>query len=203
MAEVIGIVSGAITFATVIVQIGNTITKLKECYDDLRNAPDDLRKLVQEIELFGFILADIGEDLSQSPNLALGNSKHALKSFTLCKEAANELDTVCTDIVREMKSPSRLRRSFKSVMIVLQKGKIEKHKNRLQNVIRLLMLSQQCYARYVFQRRHNPCFGTDEYRAVIQAQPQVIIERIVHHGISCSYTGNSKSATTLKGIVFC
>jgi hypothetical protein len=158
MAEVIGIVSGAITFATVIVQIRNTITTLKECYDDLRDAPDDLRKLVREIELFGFIVADIGEALSQSPNLALGTSKYALKSFTLCKEAANELDTVCTDIVREMRSPNRLRRSLKSVMIVLQKGKIEKHKDHLKNVIRLLMLSQQCYARYIFQRRRNYVF---------------------------------------------
>jgi hypothetical protein len=155
MAEVIGIVSGAITFATVLVQIGNTITTLKESYDDLRDAPDDLRKLVQEIELFGFILADIREDLSRSPNPALGNNKHALKSFTLCEEAAKELDTVCTDIVREMKSPNRLHRSFKSIKVVLQKGKIEKHKTHLQNVIQLLMLSQQCYTRYVFQRRRN------------------------------------------------
>src|SRR4051812_24841529 len=113
MAEVIGIVSGAITFATVLVQIGNTIATLNECYDNLRDAPDDLRKLVQEIELFGFILTDIGEDLSQSPNPALGNNKHALKSFTLCKDAAKELDIVCTDIVREIKSPNRLRRSLK------------------------------------------------------------------------------------------
>ncbi|CAG8162112.1 unnamed protein product [Penicillium nalgiovense] len=186
MAEVIGIVSGAITFATVLVQIGNTITTLKECYDNLRDAPDDLRKLVQEIELFGFILTDIGEDLSQSPNPASGNNKHALKSFTLCKDAAKELDIVCTDIVREIKSPNHLRRSLKSVRIVLQKGKIEKHKTHLKHAIQLLMLSQQCYT-----------------RAVIQAQPQAVIERIVHHDISCSCAGNSKSTTTLKKAESC
>jgi hypothetical protein len=160
MAEVIGIVSGAITFATVLVQIGNTIATLKECYDNLRDAPDDLRKLVQEIELFGFILTDIGEDLSQSPNPALGNNKHALKSFTLCKDAAKELDIVCTDIVREIKSPNRLRRSLKSVRIVLQKGKIEKHKTHLQHAIQLLMLSQQCYTRYTFQKSAQLMFSS-------------------------------------------
>jgi hypothetical protein len=201
MAEVIGIVSGAITFATVLVQIGDTIATLKECYDNLRDAPDDLRKLVQEIELFGFILTDIGEDLSQSPNPALGNNKHALKSLTLCKDAAKELDIICTDIVREIKSPNRLRRSLKSVRIVLQKGKIEKHKTHLQHAIQLLMLSQQCYTRYIFQHR-NWCFRANEYSAVIQAQPQAIFERIVRHDISCSCAGNSKSTTTLKGIVF-
>jgi hypothetical protein len=155
MAEVIGVVSGAITFATVLVQIGNTISSLKECYDSLCDAPDNLRKLVREIELFGYILAAIGEDLSQSPNTALGNNKHALRSFTLCKDAAKELDIVCTDLVRETKSPNRLRRSLKSVKIVLQRGKIEKHRTHLQHAIQLLILSQQCYVRYIFQHGRN------------------------------------------------
>lgn len=155
MAEVVGIVSGAITFATVLVQIRNTITTLKESYDNLRDAPDDLRKLVQEIEVFGFILADIGDDLSRSPNPASGKNKHALKSFNLCKDAAKELDIVCTDIVREIKSRNRLSRSFETVRIVLQKGKIEKHKIHLQHTIQLLMLSQQCYVRYISQHRRH------------------------------------------------
>jgi hypothetical protein len=64
MAEVIGVVSGAITFATVLVQIGKTIITLKECYNDLRDAPDDLRKLVQQIEIFSKILVHVEEDLS-------------------------------------------------------------------------------------------------------------------------------------------
>ncbi|KAJ5199363.1 hypothetical protein N7491_000081 [Penicillium cf. griseofulvum] len=118
MAELIGIVLGAITFAT----IRNTITTLKEYYDNFHDAPDDLRKLVQEIELFGFILADIREDLSQN--------------------TAKELDIVCTDIFREVRSPNRLRRSLKSVRIVLQKGKIEKYKTHLRYAIQLPILSQ-------------------------------------------------------------
>lgn len=149
MAEVIGVVSGAITFATVLVQIGKTIITLKECYHDLRDAPDDLRKLVQQIEIFGKILANVEEDLSRNPNPGLENSEAALQSLAYCKEAANELDVVCNDIVRDIKSPSRLRRSFKSVKIVMQKGKIEKHMDHLRNVIQLLMWSEQCYHRYV------------------------------------------------------
>jgi hypothetical protein len=79
----------------------------------------------------------------------LENSEAALQSLAYCKEAANELDTVCNDIVRDVKSPSRLRRSFKSVKIVIQKGKIEKYMDHLRNVIQLLMWSEQCYNRYV------------------------------------------------------
>lgn len=186
MAEVIGVVSGAITFATVLVQIGKTIITLKECYHDLRDAPDDLRKLVQQIELFGKILVNVEDDLSRNPNPGLENSEAALQSLAYCKEAANELDTVCNDIVRDVKSPGRLRRSFKSVKIVIQKGKIEKHMDHLRNVIQLLMWSEQCYNRALTQ-------------AHIQAQSQLIIETMVKLDIARSSSENSKITTTREG----
>lgn len=69
MAEVIGVVSGAITFATVVVQLGKSIATLKNCWGQFNDDPDDLRRLVQEIELFGLIVADIEEDLSQESGL--------------------------------------------------------------------------------------------------------------------------------------
>ena len=82
MAEAIGIASGAITFATVVVQVGQSILTLKNCWDEMRDAPHDIRKLVEEIELLGLILADIEDDLSQdSIYSALEDNKHALKSF--------------------------------------------------------------------------------------------------------------------------
>jgi hypothetical protein len=150
MAEVVGVVSGAITFATVVVQLGKSIATLKDCWDQLNDAPDDLRKLVREIELFGLIVADIEEDLSQKPgSIALDNSKCVQKCLTLCKEAAEDLELVCTDIVRDTRPLNHLRRVYKSTKMVMQKGKIEKHVARLQNVIQLLMLSQQCYMRCV------------------------------------------------------
>lgn len=152
MAEVIGIVSGAITLATVVVQIGQAIITLKGCYDDLQDAPDDLRNLVEEIELLGFILADIEKDLAQNPNLALEKSQIALQSLKFCEKAANDLEAVCVDIFRETKASTRLRRSFKTV---IQKGKIEKYMNHLQRVIQLLSLSQQRYTLQVSKLRGN------------------------------------------------
>lgn len=148
MAEIIGVVSGAITFATVVVQVGNCITTLKGSWDQLRDAPEHLRKIVQEIELFGLILSDIEEDLShQSVSSAPNNSKHALRCFALCKEAAEDLDIVCDSFVRDFGPSSRLRRSYKAVKLMMHMKHIEKHRSRLQNIIRLLILSQQCYTR--------------------------------------------------------
>ncbi|KAJ5955478.1 hypothetical protein N7501_009757 [Penicillium viridicatum] len=163
MAEAIGIASGAITFATVVVQVGQSILTLKNCWDEMRDAPEDIRKLVKEIELLGLILADIEDDLSQdSIYSALEDNKHALKSFKLCKDAADDLDAICMDLSRDVHSSSRMRRSYKVLKIVMQNGKIEKYRSRLQNAIQLLTLSQQCYT-----------------RALLQLQPLLIAERIV------------------------
>ncbi|KGO60495.1 hypothetical protein PEX2_086770 [Penicillium expansum] len=185
MAEVIGVVSGAIKFATVIVQIGKTVITLKECYDDLRDAPDDLRKLVQQIEIFGKILVNVESDLSRNPNLALESSEAALQSLAYCKEAANELDKVCNNIVRDVKFPSRLRRSFKSARVVLQKGRIEKHMDHLRNVLQLLMWSEQCYHRALTQ-------------AHIEARSQLIIETMVKLNTASSSSSSSRITTTLE-----
>ncbi|KUM63737.1 hypothetical protein ACN42_g3350 [Penicillium freii] len=150
MAEAIGIASGAITFATVVVQVGQSILTLKNCWDEMRDAPEDIRKLVGEIELLGLILADIEDDLSQdSIYSALEDNKHALKSFKLCKDAADDLDAICMDLSRDGHSSSRMRRSYKVLKIVMQNGNIEKYRSRLQNIIQLLTLSQQCYTRCV------------------------------------------------------
>ncbi|CAI7632127.1 unnamed protein product [Penicillium discolor] len=163
MAEAIGIASGAITFATVVVQVGQSILTLKNCWDEMRDAPEDIRKLVREIELLGLILADIEDDLSQdSIYTALQDNKHALKSFNLCKDAADDLDAICMDLSRYVHPSSCMRRSYKALKIVMQSGKIEKYRSRLQNVIQLLTLSQQCYT-----------------RALLQLQPLLIAERIV------------------------
>ncbi|KAF4764216.1 hypothetical protein HAV15_001416 [Penicillium sp. str.  len=163
MAEAIGIASGAITFATVVVQVGQSILTLKNCWDEMRDAPEDIRKLVREIELLSLILADIEDDLSQdSIYSALQDNKHALKSFNLCKDAADDLDGICMDLSRDVHPSSRMRRSYKALRIVMQNGKIEKYRSRLQNVIQLLTLSQQCYT-----------------RALLQLQPVLIAERIV------------------------
>lgn len=157
MAEVIGIVSGAVTLASVVVQVGNSITALRDYWDQIHDAPEDLRKVLQEIELFGLILTDIEQDLSQGSILTnLSGSRYMLQCLTLCKEAGHDLEILCNDIARNIRPVSRLRLPYKSARIVMRKGKIEKHMSRLQKVIRLLMLAQQSYTRCVLQCQLQP-----------------------------------------------
>ncbi|KAJ5963482.1 uncharacterized protein N7479_003358 [Penicillium vulpinum] len=145
MAEVIGIVSGAITFATVIIQVEKSISELKDCWDQLQDAPEGLRKLIQQVELFGLILADIEEDLQQvSFSTALNVKKNAQQSLEFFKAASRDLEALCKDLNRDGPPSNRMHKSRKALRFVMSKGKIEKHTTHLENDVHLLALSQQC-----------------------------------------------------------
>lgn len=148
MAEVIGVVSGALTFATVVAQATKSIFQIRDCWSQIRDAPEDLQRLVREVEIFGLILTDIEEDLSKDEVAGvLKNSNHALQSLELCKEAAVDLETVSDSLIKEIRPISGLTRTYASLKVVIKKGSIEKYRTRLGNASRLLSLSQQCYTR--------------------------------------------------------
>ena len=161
----------------------------------MRDAPDDLNCLVREIEVFGSIMADIDEDLSRNPvALAMISSQHGSQSLQFCKDAVEALDVLCRELLQDLGSSNRLRRSYQAAKIVLRQRKIEKHISKLHNVIRLLMLSQQCYTRYLLSVECIGCLLTDKTRALIQAQPDLIAKRMAQYGAVSSSTDASKSS---------
>lgn len=151
MAEVIGVVSGAITFATVLAQITQAVIKLKDFRDQLHDAPEDLKMVVRNLEIFKDAMADMETQFSHPTSSAFMQTNHsAHQSFALCKEAADDLSAVCQDLSKHFRSSGRLRRSTAAVKIVMNRGTIERQVTRLQHAMQLLSFSQQCYAMFVF-----------------------------------------------------
>ncbi|KAJ5928830.1 hypothetical protein N7466_007786 [Penicillium verhagenii] len=134
MAEVIGIVSGAITFASVVAQISKSIIQIKDCWGQIHDAPEEMRKLIAELEIYDLILQEIKQNLSSGP---LANTKemseHSFQSLEVCKKAAESLQIIAKDLLSDLRPSSRFRRSYFSFKLVLQQSKIEKYKARLTN----------------------------------------------------------------------
>jgi hypothetical protein len=95
--------------------------------------------------------------------------------------------------MQDVNSSNRLRKSYKAAKVVFRRGRIEKHGSRLQNVIHLLMLSQQCYTRYLFTQDMNHGSGANICRALIQVQPDLIAERIRERDVISSTTETIKA----------
>lgn len=200
MAELVGVVSSAITFAALAVQVGKCVRTLKDFRDSMRDAPDDLKDLVREIEVFGSIMADIDADLSRNPvALAMISSQHGSQSLQFCKDAVETLDVLCKELLQDLGSSNRLRRSYQAAKIVLRQRKIEKHISKLHNVVRLLMLSQQCYTRYPLSVECMGCLLTDKTRALIQVQPDLIARRMAQYEAVSSSTDDSKPSVAPHG----
>lgn len=148
MAEVVGVISGSLTLAGVVTSLADSIIKLKDCWDQIREAPDDLRWMVREIEVFGRVLVDMRADITQESTASiLLKNRPMLDSLEMCVEATRDLDRLISDLGRGFKSQGRLRRSYAAAKVVMQKNQIEKFRSRLQNMTRLLSLCQQCYTR--------------------------------------------------------
>jgi hypothetical protein len=150
MAELVGVIASAVTFGTVMAQLTTSISSLKGFCEQIHNLPGDINWLVRDIELLGLILSDIEADFVQkSITPGLNDSKNVRQSLEFCREAAVSLETTYKDLVSDLQSGSRIPQSYAIMKLAMRRSKIEKYKSRLQDVIRLLLLSQQCYTRSV------------------------------------------------------
>ena len=62
MAERVGVIASGISIAALAAQIANSVTKLKSYWDEVKEAPEDIQTLVEEIEALQLLLLDIIED---------------------------------------------------------------------------------------------------------------------------------------------
>ena len=150
MAEaLLGVVSGGISVVTVAAQISSTIIKLKSLYDELREAPEDIGLLIEEVESLGLLLADIREDQNHnfmpSETFDTGSASRCLEH---CIRGANHLKTLVADLGVEIAASDGLKKKWVCARVVLSKNKIEKYKLRLERAVRLLSLSYHCYTRF-------------------------------------------------------
>ena len=146
MAEVLGVVASAISISTLAVQILDSVTKLKSYWDQVREAPEDIKLLLEEIGDLQLVLSEIDEDQHRNPGSGvILSSGSASKCLSLCKRGADTLKQLADGLGADLESPSRLKKNWASAKVALKKDKIEKYKLRLESAMRLLHLSQQCY----------------------------------------------------------
>jgi hypothetical protein len=147
---------------------------------------------VRDIEILGLILSDIEAEVVQnSITSALNDSKHLQQSLEFCKEAAVCLETTYKDLVQDVQSGSRIPWSYAMMKLVVRRSSIEKYKSRLQDVISLLLLAQQCYTRSViFLHLFVDKKMTYPFRTLLRTQPELIAQAIVRQLKDSSNTSN-------------
>jgi hypothetical protein len=95
MAEVLGVVASGIAVEQLAGYVASSVIKPKGYWDEVKDAPDQIRHLLLEIDSLNLILSHIGDDISKSIlNL---EELYIEQSVKLCREGTEELN----DLVEE------------------------------------------------------------------------------------------------------
>lgn len=148
MAEVVGIIASGISIGSLAAQIGSSILKLKGYWDEIQEAPEVVRGLIEDIEDLHSVLTDIEDDQTRNPISALlldGNSR--TRCLNHCQKAAARLEELLNEMRADIDASKRLRRKWAASRAVLKRDKIDRYRDKLERTVRMLALSEQCYTR--------------------------------------------------------
>lgn len=153
MAEVLGLVASGLSIAQIAGSIVTASLKLKALLDEVKDAPENLRDMLDHIELLTPILCEAtagGGDVANTspPHLsATSHLEQALqKVLAACQTAGEQIELLATDLMSQIGvARGGVRRKRAMVKVVLKKGKLAQYEMRLQKTIQLLTLAQNTY----------------------------------------------------------
>ncbi|KAF7859741.1 hypothetical protein EAF04_008820 [Stromatinia cepivora] len=142
----LGVVGSAIGIASFAIQLGDGIFKLKSFWDSVKDAPEEIFHILDELDTMQVVVAEIEEGLG-------GNtaSPAAVKSLQLCKKGMRILNDVMNEMEREMQS----KRKWACVKVVLKREFLEKMEKRLERANMLLMMSHHSCIASLSKSRHD------------------------------------------------
>ena len=140
MAEMLGIVASGMGIASLAIQIGDSLIKLKDFWDAVKEAPEEVKYLIEEIETLSLVLSEIDANANEDDMVQIGSAA-SRKCLDLCRRGAAVLGTVVGQAEQEIAKKRRIG----SVKMVLKKGLVDTLKDRLKTVQLMLMLSHQTY----------------------------------------------------------
>ena len=110
MAEVLGAVASGISIGTLAAQVVNSVTKLKSYWDEIKEAPEDIQLLMEQIEDLQFILTEMEEDQHRNPmSGTILNSATIARCLNRCKKGADALEDLADDLSADIDSPNRIK----------------------------------------------------------------------------------------------
>ncbi|KAF3069745.1 hypothetical protein GL218_07876 [Daldinia childiae] len=161
MAEALGVAASGIAVAQIAIQVGGTVVKLKQLWDEVKDVPDDIADLMDQIDCLDPVLWEVenGFNKSELPSMLWDNL--ASKSTTrYCRKALENLTAMVEELNLQINTAKRGRRKIVAIKVLLKKDSIKKLERRLENAVRMLTLAQQSYL-----------------VALTQVQPDIIVQK--------------------------
>jgi hypothetical protein len=146
MAEILGVIASGVSIGALAGQIASSVVKLKTYLDQVRDAPEDIKILIDEIDNLHLLLSDIEDDQSRNPYSAmLVDNSSALRCLDHCKRGVERLQRVADEMAVNFEDVKPMKKKLISAKIVWKRDKVERYRAELASAVRLLTLACQIY----------------------------------------------------------
>ncbi|ETS75529.1 hypothetical protein PFICI_12473 [Pestalotiopsis fici W106-1] len=147
MAEVLGVVASGIAVVDAAGQIGSGIIKLRRLWSQVKDVPDTVNSLMQQLELLAVVMGEMETIYQSSPVDASRpfNGQGMQLSMTRCREAMDALEDLVNKLTQHVDSQKRFKRAKAKLKVALGKDDLDQCHSRLNNAVQLLQVAQGCF----------------------------------------------------------
>ena len=141
MAEVLGVVGGGFSVASLAIQILENINRVINFYGSIKEAPTDIQRILLELQLLSNVVSGI-QLTFETRSLPKISEATIKKSLDLIKHDIRKLSDLSLDLERKIKSENRTTRTWARVQTVLSEKKIAALRGHLDSAKGTLQLLQ-------------------------------------------------------------
>ena len=119
-------------------QLGNSLKQLHDFWDSVREAPDDIHTIQEELELLSSVLAEMANEMQHS-----GPDQTLTRALKTCCDKVNKLTRITNEMEPGFASRSLRIRKWTAFKAVFKSEKIQKFQKVLEELKSTLILAQQ------------------------------------------------------------
>ena len=120
-------------------QLGESLKHLRDFWDSVKEAPDDIHAIQEDLGLLSAVLAEMANEVQES-----GPDQTLMRALKACRDKVNKLTNITNDMEPGFASRSLRIRKWTAFKAVLKSEKIHKFQKVLEGVKSTLILAQQC-----------------------------------------------------------
>ena len=134
--------ASGIAVVSIAIQLAESVKKLCDFWDSIKEAPDDVRAISTDLEILSKVLAQIAhESQNQEPDATL------VAALQGCSVKVRTLDEIVSDIEPGFSSKRFRVRKWTALRAVLKHGQVVKFQGALESLKVTLLLAQQNQSR--------------------------------------------------------
>lgn len=134
-------VSAAIGLGVVGLQVGATTYKLQKLWGEIKEVPDNIQDLLEQLET-------VSAQLSNA-ELLPSSAQAEQQCLDRCQKTHRDLTKLVSELEKRLQASGKLRQKAVALKVIMNNDILEKHKERLKAALDMLKLDLQLSTRYL------------------------------------------------------